>query len=483
MPDYLRVLAQLTVTMIVVACSSSVQASEKPNILFIFADDQCYETIGAAGLTDIDTPNLDRLTERGTTFTHAYNMGSWSGAVCVASRCMLVTGRSVWDAKSVYNTTNQEREQGRFWPGYMKQAGYRTYFTGKWHVRTDATKAFDVASHIRGGMPKQTEAGYNRPLADTSDPWDPADPKFGGFWEGGTHWTQVVADDAVGFLDDASQQRTPFFMYIAFNAPHDPRQAPQEYLDLYPLSRIELPGNFLSKYPYCNDIGCSPKLRDEALAPFPRTRHAVKVHRREYYAAITYMDYHIGRILDRLEESGQAEDTYIFFTADHGLGVGRHGLLGKQNMYDHSLRVPFIVAGPEVPSGKSRDAPIYLQDVMPTTLELAGVEQPDHVYFQSLLPLIEGTTAESRYESIYGAYLDLQRAIIHDGFKLIVYPKAKIVRLYDLNEDAGERNDLAENPEYQERVQSLFRELLEQQRELKDTLDLEQIFPQIATRN
>ena len=119
-------------------------------------------------------------------------------------------------------------------------------------------------------------------------------------------------------------------------------------------------------YPYKDKIRCPHSLRDEKLAPMPRTEHAIKVNRQEYYAIITHMDVQIGRILDSLEESGLADSTYVFYSADHGLGVGHHGLLGKQNLYEHSTRVPFIVQGPGIPKGKQIEAPIYLQDVMPT---------------------------------------------------------------------------------------------------------------------
>ncbi len=135
----------------------------KPNILFIFADDQCYETIRELGLTDIDTPNLDRLTKAGTTFTRAYNMGSWSGAVCVASRHMLNTGRFLWEAEKASKVAEEERIAGRWWSEYMKKAGYKTYMTGKWHVKANAEKCFDVVRNVRGGMPNQTPEGYNRP--------------------------------------------------------------------------------------------------------------------------------------------------------------------------------------------------------------------------------------------------------------------------------------------------------------------------------
>lgn len=453
--------------------------SGKPNILFLFADDQCFETIREFGYTDIETPNLDRLVRRGTTFTHAYNMGSWSGAVCVASRTMLITGRTVWRANAVYNTTDKEREAGRLWPQMMSRAGYETYFTGKWHIQAKAEKAFDVVRDVRAGMPKDTPAGYNRPLAGQPDPWSPSDPTFGGFWAGGKHWSEVVGDNTVGFLGAAKEREKPFFMYVAFNAPHDPRQSPREYVDRYPLDRIVIPENYLADYPHKDAIGCGPGLRDEKLAPFPRTEFAVKTHRQEYYAIITHMDAQIGRILDALEKSGEAENTWIFFTADHGLAVGHHGLMGKQNMYDHSLRVPFVVNGPGVNAGAKIDAPIYLQDVMATALDLAGAAKESQVEFQSVLPLLRGEPSATGRASIYGAYLDLQRAVVHDGWKLILYPKAKIARLYHLAEDPGEMTDLATDPAHADKQRALFRQLSSLQKELEDPLDLTSAFPNL----
>ncbi|MCA9044382.1 MAG: sulfatase-like hydrolase/transferase, partial [Planctomycetaceae bacterium] len=268
-------------------------------------------------------------------------------------------------------------------------------------------------------------------------------------------------------------------MYIAFNAPHDPRQAPRDYLAKYPAEKMAVPVNFQPQYPYCNEIGCSPKLRDEHLMPFPRTEFATKVHRREYFALITHLDAQIGRILDALEKSGKADNTWIVFTADHGLAVGQHGLVGKQNMYDHSVRVPFIVVGPGVDAGKKIDSHIYLQDVMPTTLELADVEKPDHVEFESLLPLLRGETNE-HYEATYGAYLAVQRMVTYDGYKLILYPQAKVWRLYNVAEDPHELHDLAEQPESLPVAKTLFEQLLRLQESTGDQLDLRETFPAIS---
>ncbi len=304
------------------------------------------------------------------------------------------------------------------------------------------------------------------PLPGQPDPWSPSDPKFGGFWQGGKHWTEVVGDDTVGFLGEASKSEKPFFMYIAFNAPHDPRQSPKEYVDRYPLDRIQVPENFLPEYPHKDTIGCGPGLRDEKLGPFPRDEHAVKVHRQEYYAIITHLDAQIGRILDALEQSGEAENTWIFFTADHGLAVGHHGLFGKQNLYDHSLRVPFLAAGPGVKAGAKIDAPIYLQSAMATALDLAGADR-EGIEFESVRPLLEGK--DDGLDAVYGAYNELQRAVIDDGWKLILYPKARVARLYHLAEDPQEMRDLAADPAMTAKKRELFARFLELQKEFDDS--------------
>ncbi|MGM0377674.1 MAG: sulfatase-like hydrolase/transferase, partial [Bacteroidota bacterium] len=289
--------------------------TSKPNILFIFSDDQCYSTIHALGNNEIKTPNLDKLVNTGVTFTHTYNMGAWHGAVCVASRAMLSTGSFVWRARqqeqlySDYEGSEREmlvdgvirRESQKekplprpMWGNLMQQAGYETYFTGKWHVRRNPADVFDHVKNERPGMPAAVSEGYNRPLHENDTTWQPWDTKWGGFWEGGKHWSEVLGDDAIAFIDSAKNRDNPFFMYLAFNAPHDPRQSPKEFVDMYPLDDISVPANYQPLYPYRNEIGSGEGLRDERLAPFPRTEYAVKVHRQEYYAIITHMDQQIG---------------------------------------------------------------------------------------------------------------------------------------------------------------------------------------------
>jgi len=447
----------------------------RPNILFIEADDHSYEAIRAYGYLDIDTPNLDKLVRRGTSFTHAYNMGAWHGAVCVASRTMLTTGRSVWNAGLLEKSLGKEVEMGHMWAQQMGAAGYRTYFTGKWHVKTDPAKYYDVVAGKRGGMLPSTPIGgsvYNRPKdeADYESGWKPWDTTQKGYWgQDGKHASELVGDYGVEFLERAATDSRPFFMNIAFNAPHDPRQSPKEYIDRYPLDRIKLPENFLPEYPYKDDIGCGASLRDEMLAPFPRTEYSVKIQRQEYFAIITHMDHQIGRILDALEKSGKADNTYIFFTADHGLACGRHGLIGKQNMYDDSIRAPFIAVGPGIKANAKIDIPIYLQDVMPTTIELAGAPVPGYVEFKSFLPLLQGET--NHYPAIYSSYKDVQRMVSKEGWKLIYYPSIDKKRLYNLVADPLEQNDLAGNPEYAHKMAELEKALERLRKQFNDPLD------------
>lgn len=455
-------------------------AQKKPNILFIFADDQCHDTINALGNDEVKTPNLDRLATSGVSFRNAYNMGGWNGAVCVASRAMMNTGKMLWRARASESHFDASAARGEFWSQLLKKAGYETYMTGKWHVKLKPETIFDHVVHERPGMPNQTPQGYNRPVEGTLDVWSPYDQSFDGFWKGGKHWSEVLADDAESFLNNAAKRDAPFFMYLAFNAPHDPRQSPKKYVDMYPQESIKIPVSYQPLYPYKDAIGCGKGLRDEALAPFPRTEYAVRVNRQEYYAIISHMDAQIGRILAALEKTGKKDNTYIIFSADHGLACGNHGLIGKQNMYDHSMKPPLIVVGPDIPKNEQRQALVYLQDVMATTLDLANVAKPEYVEFNSLLPLIRDANKASAYDSIYGCYLaDRQRMIRKGDMKLIVYPHAKRLRLYDLKADPQELDDLSGNPEHWKTIRSLYKQLIVLQKDMDDTLDLKRYFPEM----
>jgi choline-sulfatase len=463
-------------------------AADKPNIVFIITDDQSADAVAASKLwgaetSGLRTPHIDALYQNGTVFRQAYNMGAWHGAVCVASRSMLMTGRFVW------NTRNQEKSkfaetlaQEKTWSQRMKRAGYRTYLSGKWHVQADAKKIFDHTVNIRPGMAPTVPESYNRPVEGKKDKWNPADPKTRGLWTGGKHWSEVLADDAEAFVQQAAAEKKPFFMYLAFNAPHDPRQAPQSWLDQYSVEKIPMPENFLPVNPHRAIMGMenadgSNVLRDEKLAPFPRTEFAIRTHRKEYYALVSHTDEQIGRIVKALEKAGVGDNTIIVFTSDHGLALGRHGLMGKQSMFEHSLRVPFVISGPKIPQGKVIDERIYLQDAVATSLDIAGADR-DGIDFKSLRPLMEGT-AKKHYDAIYGAYeIGSQRAVIDGKDKLILYPKGQVALLYDLEKDPLEKNPIADSAAGDALKKRLFARLLDLQKKNGDPLDLTVIYPQ-----
>lgn len=466
--------------------SDSTKSEEDlPNILFLFADDYTFDAIHALGNEIIHTPNLDRLIQNGTQFSQSFNMGGWNGAICVASRSMIITGKTIWNAKALTEQWAKKENLESIqmsWGKLMEEKGYQTYMSGKWHVSIDPKNVFQTVRNIRQGMPgdffkKGNKKGYDRPREGEIDLWRPTDSLNGGFWEGGKHWSEVAKDDALDFIKQSKERSAPFFIYVAFNAPHDPRQSPQSFLDRYPLDSIPLPENWLPEYPYKDAIGNPKTLRDEALAPFPRTPYAIKTHIKEYYAIISHLDEQIGKIMSALEASGKADNTYIFFTADHGLSVGKHGLLGKQSMFDHSIRVPLTLAGPGIPKNKTVDHEIYLQDIMATTLEMANIEAPASLEFKSFLSLAKGLEDQPLYpEGIYGAYVNHQRMIRKNQFKLIFYPKIKKTLLFDLEQDPLEMNDLSEDDEYQETAKELFEGLLILQKKMNDTLDLRKIY-------
>lgn len=218
-------------------------------------------------------------------------------------------------------------------------------------------------------------------------------------------------------------------------------------------------------------------LRDEQLAPFPRTEFAIRTHRKEYYALISHTDEQIGRIIKALEKAGVANNTMIVFTSDHGLAIGRHGLMGKQSMYEHSLRVPFVMSGPHIPQGKVIDERIYLQDAVATSLDIAGADR-EGIDFKSLLPLMKGD-AKKHYDAIYGAYeIGSQRAVIDGKDKLILYPRDRVALLFDLEKDPLEKNAIIESTVSEIVKKRLFAKLLTLQKKNADPLDLTVFYPQ-----
>jgi arylsulfatase A-like enzyme len=453
------------------------QHSSRPNFLFLIADDLTFRSIHSINNPEVHTPNLDRLAASGCTFTHAFHQGSWSGAVCVPSRTMLNTGLSCFRAEKLADDVPT-------WGQTLKQAGYDTYICGKWHLEaTMLQRSFDEMGSVAPGMLHSTPEGgsaYNRPSPGNT--WRPDDESLRGHWLHTALWKNenpdriehadsVYADQAVDYLKNKLSKRTnPFFMYIGFNSPHDPRQSPTDYLKRYPEDKIQIPPNYLPEHPF--DQG-DARVRDEVLAPFPRTKDAVRLHRREYYALITYMDTQIGRILDALEQSGRAANTYVILTADHGLTVGEHGLMGKQNLYDCSVRMPLLISGPGIERGRQVDQLVYQHSIFATTCDLAGVPIPKSVEFPSLVPLLHGE--KTLHDAVFCYYIGFQRSVRTKQFKLIVYPKIRRIQLFDLVNDPWEIHDRVDAPELTEVKSDLIVRLKQLQKELDDPLNVDMV--------
>jgi arylsulfatase A-like enzyme len=450
----------------------------RPNFLFLIADDMTFRTINAINNPEVHTPHIDALVRSGCHFTHCFHQGGWTGAICVPSRTMLNTGLTTFRANRA-DAANQSFDK-LSWGQTLRDAGYDTFITGKWHL--DAVmlqRSFSEQGPVAPGFLNSTPDMYHRPAPGNT--WDPANRSLRGHWlpkglwlnrkdDTIQHSSELYADAAVDHFGRLAQRQKPFFMYVGFNAPHDPRQAPQKFLDMYPADEIAIPPNYLPQHPF--DQG-DYKTRDELLAPFPRTEHDVQLHRREYYAIISHMDAQIGRILAALKASGRAENTYVILTADHGLAVGEHGLMGKQNQYECSMRIPLIFAGPGIQPGKRVDEMVYQHSVYSTTCDLAGVPVPRHVEFPSLASMLHADNPEPLNDAMFGWLTVLQRSIRTRQHKLIFYAQINRFQVFDLEKDPWEMHDLVDDPAYAEVKSSLIAKLKQKQKELGDPMDID----------
>ncbi len=426
------------------ACSGR-SGSNPPNILVLFTDDQRFDTIGALNCPEISTPNMDRLVRDGTSFTRAHIMGSNSGAVCIPSRAMLMTGASLFHLE---NNGSSIPEGQVTLPEVLRRNGYRTFFTGKWHSSKAAfARGFTDGGRIFfGGMSNHLKV----PVFDFNPSGEyPNENRY----LGNEFSSEMFSDDAIEFIENCPAEK-PFFACLSYTAPHDPRMAPDAYTDLYPPGSISLPGNFMPEHPFDNG---EMRIRDEALAPWPRTPGIVLQHLADYYAMISHVDAQIGRVLDALERSGRADDTCIIFTGDNGLAVGSHGLLGKQNLYDHSVRIPLVISGPGIRRGVRADGLCYLHDIFPTVCDLIDLPVPGSVESSSLAPLLKRRRARVR-DSVFFAYKTFQRGVrTDDDWKLILYNVngRRTTQLFNLADDPLEINNLAGDGEHSNRISEL----------------------------
>ena len=424
-------------TAVLLAPLSGLLAAEKPNvnILHIHADDHRADGLRALGSPLLQTPHLDSLVERGMTFTHCYSMGSMIGAVCTPSRTMMLTGRSWQRIPGAPAAASNANDPTTFLPRVIRAVGYQTWHMGK-----------------RGnGFPAGLKE-YETSIIDDAHGMTAETDR--------AHCSQRLADSTIEFLKSrtASKETKPFYIYLAPPVPHDPRSAEPQFHKLYDPAKIPLSPAFLPQHPFDNG---EMAVRDEKLAPWPRTPEDTKQQTADFYSCVTGLDHHIGRIFSELKASGQWDNTIIIFSADNGLSLGEHGLFGKQNLYEFGgMHVPLVIAGPGISKGKS-EALVYLMDLFPTLAEFAGATIPNAVEGKSLAAITSGKESKVR-DVLYTGYRNCMRSIRDDRWKLIRYPLVDRTQLFDLSNDPHELFNLADKPEHTAKVKEMTAMLAKQ---------------------
>jgi len=442
-------------------------SARRPNVLLLVSDDQRPDTIHALGNRIIQTPHLDNLVRDGLTWTRAFA----PNPICVPSRAEIMTGcdgfrNHVGVSGSVMNPDLVR------WADCMRAAGYHAWYVGKWmNDGRPINRGYEESDGLfgSGGAKwwKPTVDAHGRPVTGYRG-WVFQDDAGNKFPEKGVGLTPGIdrqfADAAIRFIE--RKPKKPFFLHVNFTAPHDPLLTPPGFEGRYDPNKIPLPANFLPRHPF--DHG-NINGRDEQLLPMPRSPRDVREDLAVYYAVISFMDQQVGRILESLDRTGQADNTLVVFTSDQGLAMGSHGLRGKQNMYEHTVRTPLIFRGPGIPKGQRSQALCYLRDLYPTVCALAGITVPETVQGRSLAPVIRGERS-SVYSCIFGHFHNAQRMVRTDRWKLIYYPQIDKYQLFDLKTDPDERHNWAEDPQHADVRDRLRRRLEAWQKEVGDPL-------------
>ncbi|MBP6446918.1 MAG: sulfatase-like hydrolase/transferase [Saprospiraceae bacterium] len=449
--------------------NNSLFAQNKPNILILFTDDHSYNTIGALGNKTIKTPNIDRLVKEGTAFTRASCLGGKHGALCVVSRAGIMTGLYLNSLKGGADMISAEITM---MPEHLKAHGYQTFATGKWHNDKESfIRSFEAGDNIFfGGMNFPKDGGHENTLMYHFDP-NGQYLKTEQF-KAEKYSSTMFADAAIAYLNKNKDAQQPFFAYVAFTSPHDPRTPPPPFDKMYDADKIPLPKNFLPKHPFDNG---EMEVRDEKLLPVPRTAEIIKNEIALYYGMISEVDAQIGRILDALKTNGLDKNTLVIFAGDNGLAVGQHGLIGKQSVYDHSMRVPLILKGPKIPQNQKNQALASLSDIFPTVCSYLNLKKPVSSEGKNLMEAVSNPNKVFR-ENIYYKYRDIQLAVrTNDNWKLIKYSVdgAEHTQLFNLNQDQYETNNLAGKPQFQKKKIELTDILKKEMIFYRDELDID----------
>jgi len=504
------------------ACSptdnnTTAPTTERPNILFVMTDDHAQQAISAYGSVLIETPNIDRLAEEGMLFRHAYVTNS----ICAPSRAVILTGKyshqnGVLDNRMVFDGSQQT------FPKLLQEAGYQTAIVGKWHLKSQPT-GFDYYDILPG------QGRYYNPRfvtkGDTSEV------------EG--YITDVITDKALSWLQTQRDTTQPFLLVYQHKAPHRPwwpdaqhanldktypipetfhddyenrgtaareaemriadHMSPHWDLKVQPENPLTIQENdeqrangyrwrykimteeqraaWDAKYNVVNREFNDPELQGEALAEWKYQRYM-----QDYLGCVASVDENLGRVLDYLDANGLAENTIVIYTSDQGFYLGEHGWFDKRFMYEESFHTPLIVRWPEVVTpGKINEDFVMNLDFPSTMLDAAGLEIPEDMQGESILPLLRGERPEDWRNSMYYHYYEYPGAhmvkrhygVKTDRYKLIhFYYDVDEWELYDMQNDPNELNNLIDDPDHQEIVAELKTELTRLQEQYGDSEEL-----------
>ena len=414
---------------------------KKPNILFIIADDQSpfdlkvYDPESA-----LNTPVIDRLAAEGMVFDGAHQMGAWAGGVCTPSRHMIMSGRTLWH---IPDKTTPGRSPLSADPKYVP-----TDLPSHTLAAVFNSAGYDTMRTCKQG---NSYAAANKLFTVVRDA-----TKRGGTDKTGSAWH---AEQVLDYLKDreGSGDSDPFLIYFGFSHPHDTRDGKSELLDKYGAvnhkdkntlpaahpNQPRLPANYLPAHPFDNT---DMQVRDEVGVSGVWKNRDERTIRNEIgreFACSENIDIQIGRVLEQLEAMGELDSTYIFYTADHGMAIGRHGLQGKQNLYEHTWRVPFIAKGPGIKPGTRAAGNIYLLDVLATLCDLADIEPPTSCEGISFKPVLD-SKQDSIRDVLYGCYCGGAKP----GMRCVKQGDWKLIKYESPEDGTGETQlfDLADNP-------------------------------------
>ena len=382
----------------------ALETQKKPNILFIFTDDQSHRTVSCYPESPewVKTPNIDSLADKGIRFAHCY-MGSW----CMGSRATLLTGHQTYGVKSMrmegeYPGSSYDHEKCPFWPAVFRKNGYQTAQVGKWHTGTDNGFGRDWDFQKvwnRPAFPGNAGNYFKEQLIQTNGPKPVMTQGYS--TDNYTKWADEYIRGGHGKKADK-----PFYLWVCFGAVHGPFTPAKRHFENYPNAKVKIPADVYpprkgkpeysrNKEQWVPDPNGLPVLKAGRFAGRTVTGkfiHGTDIHslERQYNQGVLAIDEGVGKLIKSLKETGQYDNTLIVFGADQGIAWGQKGFQMKLAPYDGTIRGPLIVSMPKkFPTGKVCPKPVGGADLVPTFFKAAGLELPWKMHGRDLTPLLE----------------------------------------------------------------------------------------------